>query len=80
MKTVSKLMWPFIFVMWIVFFYVDYHSANIRGKTVFCRLQEETGKYEGAGYSYTFYQNPGSGRNEYIMEMFGSEVKCTLTN
>ncbi len=78
-KLTSRIAWPLL-GLWMFCFAVDYCSVKIQGKPVFCTVQEESGTYVCPGYSYRVYKHPITGRNEFILEMFGEEEVCTLTN
>ncbi len=77
-KLTSRIAWPLL-GLWMFCFGADYCSVNIQGKPVFCTVQED-GIYACSGYSYRVYKHPVTGRNEFILEVFGEEVVCTLTN
>ena len=77
-KFTSRIAWPLL-GLWMFCFGVDFCSVNIQGEPVFGSVQEE-GTYVCSGYSYRVYKHPITGRNEYILEVFGEEVVCTLTN
>ncbi len=77
-KLTSRIAWP-VLGLWMFCFGVDYCSVKLQGKPVFCSVQEE-GTYVCSGYSYRVHKHPVTGRNEFILELFGEEVVCTLTN
>ena len=78
-KLTSRIAWPLL-GLWMFCFAVDYCSVKIQGKPVFYTVQEESGTYVCSGYSYRVYKHPITGRNEFILELFGEELVCTLTN
>lgn len=78
-KITRRIAWPFL-GMWMFCFAVDYCSVKLQGEPVFYTVQEESGTYVCSGYSYRVYKHSITGRNEFILELFGEEVVYTLTN
>lgn len=68
--------------VWVIMLCVDFFSVDANGGDPICCIETTSGSghYVGLGYSFDVAKNPGTGKQEYAVYVFGNLVKSTFTN
>lgn len=67
-----------VILIWVAAFAVDYFRVIREKKPVFCIGNSNV--YSGLGYEYELIVHPITGKQEYVMYLFGEIIKSNVTN
>ncbi len=69
-----------VLLLWCALFAVDYTAVTVLDcPPVFC-MESHGHHYNGLGYSYDAYKHPLNGEFQYSLNIFGINVKSTITD